>query len=272
MDYTVDYVLRQIMPMVLAYLPKLLMALLVLVVGWPLIGFFVHLLNKALKKQDIDISLRPFLSSIASISLKIMLLITVASMLGLEMTSFIAVLGAATLAIGLSLQGSLSNLAGGFLILFFKPFSVGDVIESGNHIGRVEAIKVFSTTLVTADNKVIILPNGPLANSDIINYTLKDTRRVDLVFGIGYEDCIKKAKSILEGLAKSDSRVLADPEPLVAVSELADSSVNFVFRVWVNSADYWGVYFDMVEKAKLKFDQEGINMPYPQMDVHLKKE
>jgi len=260
------------MPLAITYLPKLLMALVVLCVSWPLIGFFVRLLDKALRKREIDVSLRPFVKSIASISLKVMLLISIASMLGIEMTSFIAVLGAATLAIGLSLQGSLANLAGGFLILFFKPFKVGDLIESGGHLGTVESIKVFSTTLITPDNKAIILPNGSLANSDITNYTQKETRRVDLSFGIGYGDDIKKAKSILEKISKSDSRVLDDPKPQIAVSELADSSVNFVYRVWVSSGDYWGVYFDTIERVKLRFDKEGISIPYPQMDVHLKKE
>jgi small conductance mechanosensitive channel len=191
------------------------------------------------------------------------------SQVGIETTSFIAVLGAAGFAIGLALQGSLANFAAGVLLLIFRPFKVGDFIEGAGVSGVVEALHVFTTTLKTGDNKTIIVPNGDLASGTIVNFSAQATRRVDLVFGIGYGDDIDKAKALMREEMAADERILKDPEPTVGLVELADSSVNFVCRPWVNSADYWGVLFDLNESIKKRFDAEGINIPYPQQDVHI---
>jgi len=254
--------------MAIEYGPKFILAILTLIIGLWLIKRFVastkkHFVSKA------DPTLGSFISSLLSALLKGMLLIAVASMIGIETTSFIAVLGAAGLAIGLALQGSLANFAGGVLILMFKPFKVGDLIEAQGHIGTVKNIQIFNTVLNTADNRIVIIPNGPLSNSSMVNINQELTRRVDFVFGIGYSDDIDKAKSILQRLAAEDSRVLKDPEAMFVVSELADSSVNFTVRLWVNTEDYWGVYFCMHEAVKKAFDQEGISIPFPQQDVHM---
>lgn len=251
------------------YVPQLLLALITLYVGWKLIGLALKLLGKAMERSDVEQTLQKFLLSLSNALLKALLLISVASMVGIETTSFIAVLGAAGLAIGLALQGSLSNFAGGVLILLFKPFKAGDFIEAQGEAGVVEEIQIFTTMLKTGDNKTVIIPNGPLANGNITNYSTKPTRRVDFVFGIGYSDDIDKAREVLQGLLDNESRVLKDPESLIVVSELADSSVNFTVRAWVNSADYWGVYFDLTEAVKKAFDNQGISIPFPQQDVHM---
>ena len=185
------------------------------------------------------------------------------------MTSFIAVLGAAGLAVGLALQGSLQNFAGGVLILFFKPYKIGDFVDAAGYMGTVKEIQIFNTILKTPDNKTIIIPNGILSNASLTNFSTEPTRRVDMTFGIGYSDDILKAKSVLESLLKSDNRILNDPAYMIVVSELADSSVNLVVRAWCNSADYWGIYFSMQEKVKLEFDKQGISIPFPQRDVHV---
>jgi small conductance mechanosensitive channel len=186
-----------------------------------------------------------------------------------ETTSFIAILGAAGLAVGFALQGSLSNFAAGVMLIIFRPFKSGDFIEAGGTIGVVEAIQIFNTVLRTPDNKMVIVPNSNITGGNITNYSAKEDRRIDMVFGIGYDDDLKKAKEILERLISEDSRILKDPAPTVAVSELADSSVNFVVRPWVKTSDYWAVYWDFTEKVKLTFDAEGISIPYPQQDVHM---
>jgi small conductance mechanosensitive channel len=222
-----------------------------------------------MEKREVDALLASFTSNIAYVALVAFVVIAALGQLGIQTTSFVAIIGAAGLAIGLSLQGSLSNFASGVMIIAFRPFKVGDFIEAGGVSGVVEGIQIFSTQMRTGDNKAIIVPNSNITGSNITNYSAKDTRRVDLVFGIGYEDDIKKAKEILMELATSDERVLKDPEPVVAVSELADSSVNFVVRPWVKTADYWGVYFDLTEAVKLRFDKEGISIPYPQQDVYM---
>jgi len=199
------------------------------------------------------------------------LFISVAGMVGIEMTSFIAILGAAGLAVGLALQGTLQNFAGGVMILLFKPFKVGDVLEAQGYVGSVKEIQIFNTIMATPDNKIIIIPNGSLANSSMTNYSTMDTRRVDFSFGIGYDDDFDKAKEIIKGLIDADERILKDPAPFVRVGELADSSVNITTRVWVNAPEYWNVHFDMIENVKRSFDKEKISIPYPQMDVHLDK-
>jgi small conductance mechanosensitive channel len=190
-------------------------------------------------------------------------------MIGIETTSFIAVLGAAGLAIGLALQGSLANFAGGVLLLIFRPYKVGDFVDAAGQMGVVKKIEIFSTILTTGDNKTIIIPNGAISNSPITNFSTQATRRVDIVFGIGYDDDLKKAKQVLKEIIDADERIHKDPEPLIVISNLGDSSVDITTRSWVDSGDYWGVYFDLTEKAKLAFDENGISIPYPQTDVHL---
>jgi small conductance mechanosensitive channel len=224
-----------------------------------------------MEKRNIDALLASFTSNIAYVTLVAFVIIAALSQLGIQTTSFVAIIGAAGLAIGLSLQSSLSNFASGVMIIAFRPFKVGDFIEAGGIAGVVEGIQIFSTQMRTGDNKQIIVPNSNITGSNITNYSAKDTRRVDMVFGIGYDDDIKKAKDILTKLLEEDERILKDPTPVVAVSELADSSVNFVVRPWVKTDDFWNVKFDYTEAVKLTFDKEGISIPYPQQDVHLHK-
>lgn len=251
------------------YGPNLLLSLLTLFIGLWLIRLLGKGFTKAMDKANLEVSLKKFLLSLVSILLKVLLVISVVSMLGVQMTSFIALLGAAGLAVGLSLQGSLANFAGGVLILLFKPFKVGDFIDAQGHMGTVRDIQVFNTILKTPDNKTIIIPNGNLSNGSLTNFSTEDTRRVDWVFGIGYGDDLKKAKDILNELIKKDSRILNEPKSMVVVSELGDNSVNLTMRVWANASDYWGVFFDMQENVKLTFDAQGISIPFPQRDVHV---
>lgn len=253
------------------FAPRLLMAIIVLIAGLWMANIFSKIIIKAMKRSDIDLSLQTFFSSFLSILLKILIFISVAGMLGIEMTSFIAILGAAGLAVGLALQGSLANLAGGVLILFFKPFKVGDYIEAQNYSGTVRGIQVFSTVLVTPDNKTIIIPNGNLSNNSIVNYSRQENRRVDFTFGTGYNDDILKTKNILQQIIKNEEKILRDPAPFIGLAELAESSVNFTVRVWCKSSDYLAVFFLIQEKVKIAFDQNGISIPYPQQDVHLYK-
>ena len=269
----IDVYIQQGTEMAVEYAPKLALAIVTLVVGFIVINAFVKFLRKTMTKREVDPSLIPFTASLANVLLKAMVLISVASIVGIETTSFVAVLGAAGLAVGLALQGSLANFAGGVLILMFKPFKVGDVIEAQGFIGIVKGIQIFNTIMNTFDNKKIIIPNGAISSGSITNYSAEDIRRVDMEFGIGYGDDIKKAKEVLASLIAADDRVLSEPaEPFIALKELGESSVNFVVRVWANAADYWGIYFDMQEKVKLTFDKEGISIPFPQRDVHLYNE
>lgn len=253
----------------IAYVPKLLLALVVLLIGLWLIKRATNLMVAGLETAGIDESLAKFLRSLVSMALKVLLLISVASMVGIATTSFVAVLGAAGLAIGLALQGSLANFAGGVLILLFKPFKVGDFIEAQGVMGTVREIQIFSSLIHTTDNKVVIVPNGKLSNDVITNYSREATRRVDLLFGIGYESDISRAKSLIDELIQADKRIHKDPEPLIVVSELAGSSVNLTVRVWTDSSDMWDVRFELLETVKLAFDANGISIPYPQRDVRI---
>ncbi len=250
------------------YIPRVAAAVAVLVIGLWIIKMVVKGFNKATTRSKMDVSLQKFLSSLFGMGLKVMLGISVISMVGIETTSFVAILGAAGLAVGFALQGSLSNFAGGVLILIFKPFKVGDYIEGAGVSGTVSAIEVLATTMKTPDNKTIIIPNGALAGSTITNYSAEKTRRVDFTFGIGYGDDMQKTRKVLLGVIEKDARILRDPAPFVAVGNLGDSTVDFTVRVWVNASDYWGVHFDMIENVKTAFDAEGISIPYPQMDIH----
>lgn len=262
-------ILGSLYDLVVTYGLKIVGAIVVLIIGLWIISGLTRILNKNMIKRDVDESLRGFLKSLFSILLKIMLIISIASMVGIEMTSFIAILGAAGLAVGLALSGTLQNFAGGVIILLLKPFKVGDFIEAQGYMGTVKQIQIFNTILKTPDNKTVIIPNGGLSTSSMTNFSTEPQRRVDMTFGIGYGDDTVKAKKVIMSLIDADSRILKDPEPFVAVSELGDSSVNFVVRVWVNAADYWGVYFDMHDNIYNTFNKEGLNIPFPQMDVHL---
>jgi small conductance mechanosensitive channel len=266
---TFEFYLSKSLEYLALYLPKVLLAVLALIVGFWVIKKIVKGLDKVLTAKEVEVSLRRFLDSLLGIALKVLLILSVVSMVGIETTSFIAVLAAAGFAIGMALQGGLANFAGGVMILIFKPFKVGDFITTNDYSGTVYAIEIFHTIIKTPDNLVIVIPNGIVSNNAITNFSSEAERRVDFVFGIGYNDDIKKAKDIINSLIITDSRIMGDPEPVVVVSELADSSVNITVRVWSKKEDYWGIFFDMTEKVKLKFDEEGISIPFPQTDVHL---
>jgi len=253
------------------YGPKLLGAIAVLIIGNYVIKFIINSFSKMLEKKKTDASLKPFLLSLVRILLKTMLVISVLGMLGVQMTSFIAVLGAAGLAVGMALSGTLQNFAGGVIILLFKPFKVGDYINAQGHSGIVKEIQIFNTILLELDNKTVIIPNGPLSTGSMVNYSTEPTRRVDFTFGIAYGDSVDKARKILFQLFKEDKRILTDPASFVGLSEMADSSVNLTARAWVKGEDYWDVFFDINEKTYNAFNAEGISIPFPQMDVHLQK-
>jgi small conductance mechanosensitive channel len=247
------------------------LAILIFFAGRIVVKFLVNIAGKLMLRAKLDEMLVAFVQTIVNAIL--MLFVTVAALneLGVDTTSLVALLGAAGLAVGLSLQDSLKNFAAGVMILVFRPFTAGHFVEAGGVAGVVESISIFTTTIRSGDNKEIIVPNGNIYGGNIINYSAKDTRRIDLTFGIGYEADIKLAKDLLTKIINDHDLVLQDPAPLVAVSELADSSVNFVARPWVKTADYWGVYFDITETVKLEFDKANISIPYPQMDVHVQK-
>lgn len=257
---------------IIEFAPPFLLALVTLFIGFRVISFITNLLKKSLSKSNVDESLSAFLTKLASVLLKVMLIISVISMVGVDTTSFIAVLGAAGLAVGLALQGSLANFAGGVLILVFKPFKVGDFIDGVGKSGTVESIDILHTTLNTPDNKVVVIPNGQLANSPVTNFSKKPTRRVDFSVGIGYTSDIKKARKTILDVLNADERVLKDPAPMVVLTELADSSLNLSARAWVNAADFWGVFWDNLEKMKEELDKEGIEIPFPQRDIHVYNE
>ena len=249
--------------LLIQYSPKILTALVILIIGLFIISLIIKMTKKVMRKRGVDETLQKFLANLLGWTLKILLFVSVVAKLGVETTSFAAILAAAGLAIGLALQGSLSNFAGGALIMIFKPFKVGDLIEAQGEIGAVKEIEIFTTKLIGLSNKEIIIPNGALSNGNILNYTSLETRRVDLVLGVSYDADIKQTKEVLMNVLKSDEKVLQDPEPTVNVSELADSSVNFAVRPWCKSADYWDVYFGITEACKLALDKAGIEIPYP---------
>ena len=252
---------------------KIVMAIAIFVIGKWVVKVVVNLVKKLLgRSESMDEMLINFLGSIVNAVLLLFVIIAALDQLGVDTSSLVALIAAAGLAIGLALQGSMQNFAAGVMIIVFKPFKSGDFIEAGGVSGVVEKVQIFSTTMRTGDNKEVIVPNGGIYGGAITNFSARDTRRVDMVFGIGYDDDIRKAKEILEGLVAEDDRILKDPAPVVALSELADSSVNFIVRPWVNSGDYWAVMWDMNEKVKMSFDEAGISIPYPQMDVHLHKQ
>jgi len=262
-------ILTKIYELIVTYGMKFITAILVLIVGLIVIKWITKALVRMMKKGNVNPSLIPFLKTLANILLKAMLIISVMGMVGIQMTSFIAVLGAAGLAVGLALQGTLQNFAGGVMILLFKPYEVGHFIEAQGFMGTVKEIQIFTTVLATPDNRKVIIPNSPLATGSITNFSAMPTRRIDFSFGIGYSDDIDQAKKILLKMAEKDDRVLKDTPPEVMVEALADSSVNLKLRTWVKSEDYWGLFFDITEGVKKQFDGAGISIPFPQQDVHL---
>ncbi len=264
-----EQILEQINGIALSYGPRLIGAIAVWIIGSWVIKALANGFTRMMDKNQTDESLKPFLKKLFSTLLKVLLVVSVLGMLGVEMTSFIAILGAAGLAVGMALSGTLQNFAGGVMILLFKPFKVEDVIEAQGFVGKVHEIQIFNTILKTFDNKTIIIPNGGLSTSSMVNYSTEPQRRVDWTFGIGYGDDVDSAKQVIQELCNQDTRILKDPELFVAVSELGDSSVNFAVRAWVNADDYWDVYFDLNEKIYKTFDQKGLNIPFPQMDVHV---
>lgn len=250
---------------------KALIAVVIFIVGRIVVQLMIKVTKKILARSKMDTMLINFIASIMNAVLMLIVIIAALNQLGVDTTSLVALIAAAGLAIGLALQGSLQNFAAGVMILIFKPFKAGHFITAGSISGVVEKVNIFSTTMRTGDNKEVIVPNGSIYSAPITNVSARDTRRVDMVFNVGYDADIRQVKTILERLIAEDTRVLPDPGPTIALSELAENSVNFIVRPWVNSGDYWKVLWDMNEKVKIEFDEAGISIPYPQMDVHLHK-
>lgn len=250
---------------------KLVIGLFLLWAGWKIAKKIVNIMSKTLEKKNVDITVRTFLDTFVEVVLKGIVVWLFLEQVGVKTTGIAALLASAGVAIGLALQGSLSNFAGGVIILLIRPFNVGDYIEGSGHSGVIEKIGMFYTHMTTVDNKLILIPNGSLANGSIVNYSAKELRRVDLTFGVGYEQDVLKVKRVLSNIIDAHDLILKTPEPFIALSAHGDSAVNFVVRVWVNNSDYWKVHFDLLESVKVKFDEEEISIPYPQMDLHIKK-
>lgn len=264
-----DSTLLQLKELLAVYGLKVIAAIAIFLIGRAIAKMLKAGVAKTMQRGKSDPILISFTTNMLYAALLAFVIIAALGQIGIQTTSFIAILGAAGLAVGLALQGSLSNFAAGVLMIIFRPFKQGDFIEGAGVSGVVEEVHIFNTIMRTGDNKTVIIPNGGLMNGNIINYSTKPTRRIDLVIGIGYDDDLKKAKQLLSELMQTEPRILKNPEPTIGLLELGDSSVNFAVRPWVNSADYWGVHFDLLEAIKLRFDQEGISIPYPQQDIHL---
>jgi small conductance mechanosensitive channel len=265
----IEAIVQRIWELVTIYGLKVIAAIAIFVVGRWIAKGFRKLVRNVMGRRKIDPTIVGFVGNLTYVLLLTFVVVAALGQLGIQTTSFIAILGAAGLAIGLALQGSLANFAAGFLMIIFRPFKVGDLIEGAGTTGTVEEIQIFTTLLKTPDNKKVIVPNSKMTADNIVNYTAKGTRRVDMIVGIGYESDIDKAREIMEEIAAGDERVLKDPATTIAVVELADNSVNFVFRPWANASDYWNVWFDLTEKVKKRFDEAGISIPYPQRDIHV---
>lgn len=259
----------QAVALIVQYAPRFVMAVLVLGIGWWIINKIVEVVGKILQRKHIDVSLQPFLKSMVAISLRVMLVISAASMIGIETTSFVALIGAAGLAVGLALQGTLANFAGGVLILIFRPYKVGDLIEAQGHVGWVEEIQIFVTILKTPDTRTVIIPNGAMSNGDIINNSVLGKMRVNLVIGVSYDADIKQAREVLLKVMNDHPLVMNDPAPSVGVLELGDSAVNLAVHPHCKAEDYWTVYFDVYENGKEALDAANITIPFPQLDVHM---
>ncbi len=266
-----EFNVEELTALAVTYGVKLLMAIVVYVIGKWLANLIAGALEKGMSAKNVDPTVARFTRNITYYALFAMVIVAALGQLGVQTASFVAIVGAAGLAVGFALQGSLANFAAGVLLILFRPFKAGDFIEAGGASGVVKEISIFSTILTTGDNKVVVIANNAVMGGNITNYSAMPTRRVDMVVGVGYGADLALVKKTLQELVDADDRVLKDPGATIAVSELADSSVNFVFRPWVNSADYWGVFFDMNERIKVRFDELGIEIPFPQMDVHLDK-
>jgi small conductance mechanosensitive channel len=263
---------EQWLPMVIDYASALVLAIVIFYIGRIVVNRVVKVCNRLMLSRGTDETLVNFVCSILRWVGLLFVVIAALSQLGVDTTSLVALLGAAGLAIGLSLQSSLGNFAAGVMLIIFKPFQKGDFVDAGGAMGTVESISIFTTIMTTPDNKEVIVPNGAIIGGNITNFSARPTRRVDMVFGIGYDDDIRKAKALLEEIIAADARVLAEPAAVVTVGELADSSVNFLVRPWVNAEDYWAVLWDTTEAVKLRFDAEGLSIPFPQMDVHMHRQ
>lgn len=271
LGFTWDEILEVLKTTGIDFGVNVLTAIAIFYIGRFVARLFVKGLSKVMHAQEVDKTLQTFVSNLANMILLMFVIVAAISALGIQTTSLIAVLGAAGLAIGLALQGSLSNFASGVLIVMFRPYKAGDWVEAAGISGSVEEVQILTTVLTTGDNKRVIVPNGQIMNSIITNYSANDTRRIDMIVGVSYDDDLDKVRKTLEELVAAESRILKEPTCRIAVSELADSSVNFVFRPWVKTSDYWGVKFELTEAIKKRFDREGISFPYPQQDVHLYK-
>ena len=267
MDY--QKYIEEYSPLLTTFIIDLVLALVIFLLGKWAAKLVSGLVVKSMQRGKVDQTICNFTGNLIYALLLTIVLIAVLGQLGIQTASFVAIIGAAGLAVGLALQGSLANFASGVLMILFRPLKVGDYVEAGGMSGSVKDISIFSTTLNTPDNKVVIVPNSAIMGGPIVNYSTEDTRRVDLLVGIAYDANIKQAKEILESILANDPRILKDPAPLVAVAALADSSVNLHVRPWVKKEDYWAVYFDVLEAVKLRFDEAGVGIPFPQMDVHL---
>ena len=269
MEWDIEKLWSQGQQLIAAYGVKLLTALVVLILGIWISKFLRNSVRRVLEKRTVDPTIGRFVTNIAYVALLVFVVMAALGQLGIQTTSFIAVIGAAGLAIGLALQGSLSNFAAGFMLVAFRPFKVGDFIEGGGVAGTVDEIQIFSTRLKTPDNKVVVVPNSKIFDDAIVNYSAMETRRVDMLVGVSYDADLAHVKNVLEELVNAETRILQEPAYQIAVSELADNSVNLVVRAWVRTADFWGVKFDLTEQIKVRFEAEGIGIPYPQRDVHL---
>lgn len=265
----IEQITSYLMELLRTYGPKFLFAVAFLIVGLWVVRILTRTSVKMMEKREVDAALRNFLRALINIALKIAVIISVLGMVGIQMTSFIALLGAAGLAIGMALSGTLQNFAGGVMILLLKPFKIGHYIQAQGYGGTVQEIGIFHTFILTPDNKQVILPNAPVSTGAVVNFSAEKNRRLDLVFGISYNDDIEKAKNLLSNLIEQEERFLKEPEPIVAVSDLGDSSVNLVIKAWLEGAAYFDVMYDFTELVKKTFDQEGISIPFPQRDVHL---
>lgn len=265
----VEKYLERIIDFSFSYGPKLIGAILFLIIGFWVTKLITNRIGKSLSKGKTDQSLVSFIKSLIGVVLKVLVVITVMGMVGIQMTSFIAILGAAGLAIGLALSGTLQNFAGGVIILIFKPYKVGDFIEAQGYLGTVKEISIFTTMLNTVDKKLIIIPNGPLSTDSLTNFSAEPQRRVDWKFGIAYGDDMESFKKAINDFIAEDSRILKEPESFIGLSEFGDSSVNFAVRAWVNTPDYWDVFFEMNEKVYKRFGNYNLNIPFPQMGIHI---
>jgi small conductance mechanosensitive channel len=272
MDFNIEKLLEDAPVLLITYGTKLLMALIIFIVGKWLVGMLSRAIVKGMGKRDIDKTITSFVGSLLYGALFAFVIIAALGQLGIQTASFVAIVGAAGLAVGFALQGSLSNFASGVLLILFRPIRAGDFVEAAGEMGSISEVGIFNTIMKSGDNKVIIIPNSKIMGGNITNYSMEATRRIDLVVGIGYDADILKAKEVLADIMAKEERILKEPAVTIGVAELADSSVNFVVRPWVNASDYWPTKFTLLETIKLRFDEENISIPFPQMDVHLSKD